>query len=226
MVFDPLKIPEIKPEMFESAYWKAEDAITGSAQGRGTTWFLKYQQQDWVLRHYYRGGLIGRLVNDSYLFTGQNNTRAAKEYALLQLLEELKLPAPSPVGFIVKRKGMIYQADILSTRIKNTQDLVTLLATKTLSNEVWFNIGEVIAKFHKFGIYHHDLNSHNILIDEENKVWLIDFDQGEQRTVNSSWQKSNLDRLLRSFNKEKASNARLNYSNENWETLLKGYNAN
>jgi 3-deoxy-D-manno-octulosonic acid kinase len=37
------------------------------------------------------------------------------------------------------------------------------------------------------------------------------------------WKKQNLQRLLRSLNKEKVKNTKLYFSNENWQQLLKGY---
>ena len=92
--------------------------------------------------------------------------------------------------------------------------------------EQWKNIGAVIAKFHSKGIYHHDLNAHNILIDDNDNVWLIDFDRGEQRTVHNSWQQKNMARLLRSFAKEKAKIANFHWQAQDWQTLLEGYLAN
>ena len=71
-LYDRNEIDNFSPEMLSAQYWQEKDAITGSAQGRGTTWFIKYvdsnnsQPKHWVLRHYYRGGLIGKLINDSY----------------------------------------------------------------------------------------------------------------------------------------------------------------
>ncbi|MFA0229768.1 lipopolysaccharide kinase InaA family protein, partial [Vibrio sp. 10N.261.45.A7] len=50
-------------------------------------------------------------------------------------------------------------------------------------------------------VNHTDLNIHNILIDENNTVWIIDFDKCYQQLGNS-WKQGNLDRLKRSFIKE------------------------
>jgi len=219
------------PEMLNSQYWQDKKAITGSAQGRGTTWFIQYnsldsksqKNQQWVLRHYYRGGLIGKIINDKYLFTGQKNTRAAQEYQLLNILQSLALPAPKPIAFRVTKKGLFYQADLLSSRIEHAQDLVAALSKGELTEEVWREIGKVIRRFHNAGIYHHDLNSHNILLDDKNQVWLIDFDRGEQRAVSSAWQQANIARLLRSFEKEKNSLSVFHWTKEHWNMLLEGY---
>jgi len=210
-------------EMLSSSYWQQQEAITGSAQGRGTTWFIQHQKKHWVLRHYYRGGLIGKFNKDHYIFTSQASTRAAKEFALLSLMQTWKLPAPKPVAYRVIRNGLFYQADLLSSRIENAQDLVAVLTQQALSDELWFSIGETIKRFHEKGIYHHDLNAHNILVDDNNKVWLIDFDQGEQRKIQQSWQHSNMQRLLRSFRKEHNKLSTFSWLEENWNMLLEGY---
>ncbi len=212
--------------MLTAEYWQQQNAITGTAQGRGTTYFIQHQDHQWVLRHYYRGGLIGKLINDSYWFTGLENTRAAKEFSLLKTLQQLNLPAPKPVAYQVTKKGLLYSADLLSSRIENAQDLVAILQEKPLNKEVWFNIGKMIQAFHANGIYHHDLNSHNILLDNALKPWLIDFDRGEQKTINVQWQQANMSRLLRSFNKEKQKLAQFHWHESDWQALLAGYQSN
>jgi 3-deoxy-D-manno-octulosonic acid kinase len=181
------------------------------------------EKQQWVLRHYFRGGLIGKIINDKYFFTGQNSTRAAQEYHLLNTLQGLALPAPKPIAFRVIKQGLFYQADLLSSRIEHAQDLVAVLSKALLAEQVWREVGKVIRRFHDAGIYHHDLNSHNILLDEENNVWLIDFDRGEQRAVAQSWQQANMARLLRSFEKEKVKLPNFNWQKSDWQLLLAGY---
>lgn len=209
--------------MLSADYWQQKNAIIGQAQGRGITYFVKHDQQEWVLRHYYRGGLIGKFNHDSYLFTGVKHTRAEKEYQLLQRLVELNLPAPVPVAYAVVRKNIHYQANILTSRIEGAQDLVARLSKGPLTASLWLAIGQCIAQFHRHGIYHHDLNAHNILIDNNNKVWLIDFDQGEQRSVKQSWQQANMNRLLRSFNKELGKLPTFHWQPTDWKLLMEGY---
>jgi len=222
-LYDANRIEHFYPEMLDSTYWQKNNAVLGSAQGRGTTWFVQYQKQQWVLRHYYRGGLIGKMNKDYYCFTGQQATRAAREFELLKTLQQLNLPAPNPIAYRVIRKGFLYQADLLSERIVEAEDLVAKLSTSTISDLLWRKIGETIRSFHHHGIYHHDLNAHNILIDKQNKIWLIDFDRGEQRKVASHWQQANMTRLLRSFNKELQRLENFNWHQSNWVDLMSGY---
>ncbi|WDE14677.1 3-deoxy-D-manno-octulosonic acid kinase [Thalassomonas haliotis] len=222
-VFDQEKISDFSPDMLSEKYWLKQNAVSGSAQGRGTTWFISHQEQQWVLRHYYRGGLIGKFNKDSYWFSGQKNTRAAREFSLLLTLEQLGLPAPHPVAYRVKRQGLFYRADLLSTRIKDAEDLVAILSRESLDKSLWADIGATIRRFHDHGIYHHDLNAHNILLDRQHKVSLIDFDRGEQRAVKQSWQQANMERLLRSFRKEQNKIPGFHWQEDNWHMLQQGY---
>ena len=84
--FDENSVHDFDENMLTAEYWQQKNAITGTAQGRGTTYFIKHSDNEWVLRHYYRGGLIGRFINDSYFFTGLTKTRAAQEFSLLKTL--------------------------------------------------------------------------------------------------------------------------------------------
>lgn len=226
--YDHLEIGDFSPEMLDGEYWQEKNAIVGSAQGRGTTWFIATENanneaRNWVLRHYYRGGLIGKVINDQYFFTGIENTRAAREFSLLKTMRALGLPAPKPVAFRIIKQGLFYRADLLSSRIENANDLVGILSKSSIDNQLWQQIGQIIKAFHQQGIYHHDLNAHNILVDDNNQVWLIDFDRGEQRSHKNKWPEENMARLLRSFRKEVNRVANFQWQEENWQALLGGY---
>jgi len=232
-LFNKTLIDEFSAEMLTAHYWQQKNAVTGTAQGRGTTWFVRYlneqsndkNEQHWVLRHYYRGGLIGKVIKDSYWFTGIENTRAAREFSLLQHMKTLQLPAPEPIAYRIIRHGLTYQADLLSTRIQQAQDLVGILSKQPLSESLWSNIGSTIKRFHDENIYHHDLNAHNILINDEEQVFLIDFDRGELRnnTTDSGWRQANMQRLQRSFLKELNKLEQFHFNDNNWQTLMSGY---
>lgn len=216
--------PTFYSKIFSPEYWKAKHAISGVAQGRGATYFIQPNSNNhWVLRHYYRGGLIGKLNRDSYIFTGIEKTRAYREFHLLYQLHEKGLPVPMPVAYRVIKKGICYHADLLSQRIENAQDLVGMLTKQAITSDLWHKIGAVIKTFHDNNVYHHDLNAHNILIDDQEKIWIIDFDQGEIREKTQTWKNTNLARLERSFIKEKNKLAVFCWEDKNWQQLLKGY---
>jgi 3-deoxy-D-manno-octulosonic acid kinase len=230
--FNETLINDFSADMLSPSYWQQKDAVTGSAQGRGTTWFVAYNdsnhiKHDWVLRHYYRGGLIGKIINDTYWFNSLEKTRAACEFALLRHMQTLQLPAPEPIAYRVIQHGLSYKADLLSSRIQHAQDLVAILSEKALAEDVWQRIGATIKRFHHHGIYHHDLNSHNILLDDKAQVFLIDFDRGELRTnpVNTQWKQENIARLHRSFLKEFNKLDQFYFTDNNWQALITGYHS-
>jgi 3-deoxy-D-manno-octulosonic acid kinase len=222
-IYNDDEIKEFSEDLLDSEYWEKQNKVVGTAQGRGTTWFVQTDDKHWVLKHYYRGGLIGKFNKDAYFYTNNENTRASKEFELLNKLQQLNLPAPKPIACRVIKNGLFYKADILTERVCNAQDLISKLIKEPVSEHLWNAIGKTIKAFHDHNIYHHDLNIHNILIDDNEKVWLIDFDQGEIRTGDASWKKDNISRLLRSFNKEKTKLPELHWQQNEWSFLLEGY---
>ncbi|MDU0353458.1 3-deoxy-D-manno-octulosonic acid kinase [Paraglaciecola aquimarina] len=191
------------------------------ATGRGTTYFFEHQSKQFVLRHYLRGGLIGKVLDQQYVYTGLQRTRAWQEFTLLKHMTSLGLPCPTPIAAHIKKIGIYYRADIILSKIPQANDLYNLLQSTHIDSEIWRHIGQTIAKFHRQQVYHHDLNIHNIMLDASNQAWLIDFDKCSIKHGNK-WKKANLARLHRSFEKEKA-NKGIEWSNSDWQHLLAGY---
>uniref|UniRef100_A0A486XK62 3-deoxy-D-manno-octulosonic acid kinase n=1 Tax=Rheinheimera sp. BAL341 TaxID=1708203 RepID=A0A486XK62_9GAMM len=209
---------------FSPAYWQQQQAVIGQSEGRNTAWFIGHNQQQFVLRHYYRGGLMAKLVRDKFAYQPVLHSRAMQEFALLRQLRRLQLPVPRPLAAHYAPAGLMYQSDIMIELVADSRDLATLLAAGTyLSLEQWRQLGGVIARFHQQGVYHSDLNCHNILLDAKGQFWLIDFDKCSLRAP-GRWQQANLQRLLRSFNKEAGLTPGFSWQPEQWQWLLQGYN--
>lgn len=223
--FRPDTLSLLSPRVFEPSHWQALDAVTGSAQGRGTAWFVHDGKQQLVLRHYHRGGLFGRLLKDLYVGLRPAHSRAMRELALLEEMHQAGLPVPLPAAARMSRVGPLhYRADILIGRITAAQDLLAVLRNGPLEASQWQQIGAMISRFHAAGIDHTDLNIHNILLDQRGKSWLIDFDKCRQRSK-GRWQQDNLARLLRSLNKEKRLASTLHWDEQHWPALLAGYHS-
>lgn len=210
-------------DWFEIEFWQQQDAVTGQSVGRGITWFIGHQDDEWVLRHYNRGGLIEKLLKDKYFYSNVKATRCYQELLLLEQMFGQGLPVPKPIAARIIKHGLFYSADLLIEKIPHSQNLVRKLQLEALSESDWHAIGAMIAKFHKAGIYHSDLNSHNILIDQQHQFWLIDFDKCDNRQLEKTWQQKNLSRLLRSFEKEKGLHPTFYFKQQNWRWLLQGY---
>lgn len=186
---------------FDIVFWQQENKVVGSAQGRGTTWFVQLDGLQAAWRHYRRGGLFGKLITDRYLFQGWYKTRCFQEWKLLALMREQGIQVPRPIAARAVKSGMSYRADLLSEKIPNAQDLVSILEHQPIKAEMYRKIGDEIRKMHQAQVNHTDLNIHNILIDDKEQVWLIDFDKCYQQN-GDAWKQTNWDRLKRSFEKE------------------------
>ena len=75
--------------------------------------------------------------------------------------------------------------------------------------------------FHEKGVYHADLTAHNILLDLNHGVYLVDFDRGAFRKP-GSWCQENLDRLKRSLRKVAAETG-TDLRESDWQRLKFGY---
>ncbi|OBT15780.1 3-deoxy-D-manno-octulosonic acid kinase [Vibrio tasmaniensis] len=221
--FDESRVNITPSLLFDITYWQKNNAIIGSAEGRGTTWFVDLKGIPAAFRHYRRGGLFGKLIKDSYWFTTLENTRSYAEYQLLSELSSAGVNVPKPIAARAQKNGLTYQADLLTEKIHNAKDLVDLLLDRALAKEQYHQIGQEIQKMHRVGVNHTDLNIHNILLDDQDNAWIIDFDKCYKQ-LGDSWKESNLDRLLRSFRKE-LDKRHIHWQESDFKSLLAGYHS-
>ena len=196
---DAGKAPQIGPSTFDPDWWQAQGRITGQAPGRGASLFLNAGNgEEWVLRPYRRGGLVARLSEARYLWTGLERTRAFRELRLTADLHARGLPVPRPVAADVTRHGLTYSAALITVRIPGARALASLLENGEADDALLQRVGATIRRFHDVGLDHVDLNARNLLVDEGGKVWLIDLDRCRQRP-DGAWKGRNLERLERSL---------------------------
>ena len=215
--YDDSILSDSPEQCCDPEYWQQQNKIIGSAQGRGTTWFVALDKIDAALRHYRRGGLFGKLIKDHYIFTGWEKTRSYQEFQLLNTLIEAGVNVPKPIAAKAVKRTFCYQADLLSEKIPNARDLVAILQERPLSQDMYQKIGHEIRKMHAAQVNHTDLNIHNILIDDKENVWIIDFDKCHQQK-GDDWKQGNWDRLKRSFIKE-VNKRNIHWSGDEWAYL-------
>ncbi len=226
ILYDDAVLSHAEPALFEPASRAQSSRIPGSSGGRGATYFIDCAGQPCVLRRYYRGGLIGRLISDQFFWLGESTTRCFREWLLLERLTQMALPVPRPVAARYRHSGLIYRADLITTRLPDVESLAARLAHERVSTETWARIGECVARFHRAGVWHADLNAHNVQIDTAERIFLLDFDRGRIRPAARSWQQSNLARLHRSLLKISAKSAdNRKFSAREWNWLVEGYDA-
>ena len=133
------------------------------------------------------------------------------------------LPVPQPVAARCIRHGISYSADIIMHEIQNTQSLAELLSKNSLPGNLWHKLGKTIHRFHSHGIQHVDLNAANILIDEGEKIYLIDFDRCVRRSYRPRWSQAGIRRLHRSLTKIKGKQEKFYFDQHDFQLLLDGY---
>lgn len=224
ILFDRDIFRQVSDREFTASDWPACVPVSGGlrSSGRGNTMIVSGNQGEFVLRHFIRGGLPGRLVADRYFWFGEGATRGFAEWRLLSRLVHMNLPVPRPAAARYIRSGMLYKADLLTVLIPGVIPLSDRIASLPCSAEFWQRLGSGIAPFHRAGVCHADMNAYNIQVDKDDKVWLVDFDRGRLRPP-GTWQQDNLRRLHRSLQKIKRLDPRLYYSEANWKSFLDGY---
>ncbi|HEX7045618.1 MAG TPA: 3-deoxy-D-manno-octulosonic acid kinase [Burkholderiales bacterium] len=221
ILYDAGAIDKIDARFFDPAYWRASGRLVGEARGRGSTWIVRHGERDLVLRHYRRGGVLGPWLVDRYLWLGLARTRAVREWTLLAELCRQGLPVPRPVAVRVHRTGLCYRADLVTERIAPAESLADRLAREPLPASGWRAIGACIRRFHDFGVWHADLNAHNVLL-AASTAYLLDFDRGRRRRP-GAWRAANLARLRRSLDKLARQSAHFRFDEEGWQALCAGY---
>jgi 3-deoxy-D-manno-octulosonic acid kinase len=221
ILYDDARTSHASQELFSPRHWDMRQGLRGAAGGRGQTWIVAGEHGDWILRHYRRGGWVARVLTDQYFWTGLSRSRPWREWNLLMELYKKGLPVPQPVAAQLTRHGLLYRGDLITCRIPDSRSLAASLTDAGIGFPPWRRIGACIRRFHDAGVYHADLNAHNILIDNHNEVYLVDFDRGERRSSGTQWQQANLARLQRSLFKLTDPGV---IEAQAWPELLTGYN--
>ena len=224
IVYDTDIINQISDAAFVPESWPQRTLVGGAlrSSGRGNTMIVSHGDQEFVLRHYVRGGLPGRIVHDTYVWMGERQTRAFSEWYLLAKLVRMGLPVPRPAAARYLRSGLVYRADLLTVRIPGIRSLADRISDSPGSPVFWTGLGRGIRKFHDAGVFHADLNAYNVQVDGADRLCLLDFDRGKilQPGV---WQQKSLARLHRSLKKIKGLDQRIHFRPQNWNELLEGY---
>ena len=212
-------IKDINEDFFEVNKWLQNQSADVTYSGRGETIFFEHQNLKCVLKHYYRGGILGHFIRDRYLWTGIDGSRPIREFRRLKELCEMDLPVAKPIGARVKKSGASYTADLITIEIENSKTLSELIAEDHVNKNVWEAVGKCLHLFSNKEIYHPDLNTNNILIDDELNVYLIDFDTSSRLHQKISSKRSTLDRFHRSL-KKTFKNSNKKFLESDWNVIL------
>lgn len=209
----PEQLGTFTPALFDPTY-APNQAQPVTVGGRAAAWFIQIGTRQAVLKHYRRGGLIGRWVRDQYFWAGQDRVRSFAEFEVLSQLTQWGLPVPPVMAAAYWRThGLCYRAAIITQRIAGARPL----ALSNLDAD-WSAAGHVVRRMHQCGVWHADLNVFNILVDALHTIWLIDFDRARLAVHSPTAQQGNMDRLKRSIDKVCGA-----YAPVAWRALRQGY---
>lgn len=199
IVFDAARTGQATPEWFSPEGWGAKAQLVGTG-GRGAAWFVDAPFGDCVLRQYRRGGLAARVSTSDYLWQGESKVRSVAELRLTREALRRGISVPVPLAAFYQRRGVRYRAAILVERL---HDVSTLAERAMERHAPWVEAGRLVARMHRAGLDHADLNADNILFDADGNGWVIDLDRGLFRTIGNGWRERNLSRLHRSLLKRR-----------------------
>jgi 3-deoxy-D-manno-octulosonic acid kinase len=185
---------------FDPAEWRRGGAVALETSGRGEVLIVPHGDETWVLRHYRRGGLVARLIDDHYLWLGAERARAFREWRLLRELRAAGLPVPDPVAAHVARAGVIYTADIITAYLPNTRKLSWFIEQGRVPAESWRRVGAMIGR-----------------------SFLVDFDNA-QRKPPGEWSRLGMERFNRSLRKV-ALETGTEFDAGAWAKIVAGYAA-
>ncbi len=244
ILYDASRVRKAVDEIFDPAWWSSNGGIAEVTGGRGSVALLEYEDQRWVLRRYKRGGFIANLSKDRYLWAGEPQVRSFAEWRLLAHLSDLGLPVPAPIAARYVRGALTYTADLITELVPDATTLARAMVGSGVEENVWKSVGKTIADFHRHGVYHADLNAHNVLLRSHSAIrsaqassdfhaqqvkleaasvhiYLLDFDRGRIRE-RGPWENEVIARFRRSLEKisRQAGHA---FDERQWIWVMEGY---
>ena len=210
-----------RADWFDPAEWRRAGAVAIETSGRGEVLIVAHGNDRWVLRHYRRGGLVARFIDDHYLWLGAERSRAFREWRLLRELRAAGLPVPNPIAAHLYRTGIIYTADIITSYLPDTRKLSWFIAQGRAPAACWRLVGAMIRAVHDHGVDHPDLTAHNVLLDGAGGTFLVDFDNAQSRPP-GPWQRAGMERFKRSLRKV-ALETGTEFDTAAWRELEAGY---
>jgi len=131
-----------------------------------------------IVKNYTRGGLLRHINRRTYLKLSRYRCEA--EFFLLNYLSGIGVNVPEPVAFAYKLKwfGGFYHAWIVTREIENAVTLARLsIQAPDRAKAVMGDLVRQISILVENTIHHVDLHPGNVLVDDQNRVFLIDFDK-------------------------------------------------
>ena len=128
-----------------------------------------------VVKPYLRGGVLRHINRRTYLKTGLSRSRA--EFERLQFVRRIGVNAPEPVAFAAKGR-LLYHAWLITRQLPTVRSLADISLPAAEEARAFLpQVLEQIRRLIDHRLHHVDLHPGNVLVDDQNRVFLIDFDK-------------------------------------------------
>jgi 3-deoxy-D-manno-octulosonic acid kinase len=128
-----------------------------------------------AIKHYFRGGIIRFLIKQRYLKLGK--VRSQIEYEILKKVRHIGIAAPEPIAYAISGFPF-YKAWLVTRKIQTRQSLADLsISDLKHACMVMENVIEQVSLLIKNKILHVDLHPGNVVVDNNSKAYLVDFDK-------------------------------------------------
>jgi 3-deoxy-D-manno-octulosonic acid kinase len=189
--------------------WAATRPDARPFTGRGRAWGVCVAGDDWVVRHYRRGGAAARLLDDTYLRVGE--PRPLRELRASVAARARGVASPEVLAAVIYPAGVSYRADLATRYVRDSADLAETVLGDNRSDAAarvlaWRCAGALLRAAFAAGVEHADLNLRNILIAHTAsgpQALLLDLDRAvvRDRSVGDVARRRMLERLHRSRRK-------------------------
>lgn len=128
-----------------------------------------------MVKHYRRGGLLANFITRYYLRT--TKTRGQIEFEQMERARNLGCGAPEPVAYASCGR-FFYRAWLVTREVERSQTMAQL--SRASSDRAAVAITALCHHTNiliKNNIMHADFHPGNVLVDEDDQVYLIDFDK-------------------------------------------------
>ena len=142
-----------------------------------------------AVKYFTRGGL-NRLVVKHHYLRWRPRTRCQIEFDMLSQVRRLNIMAPEPVAW-AHRGGLFYRGWLVTREIKKHRNLAELSCQAPQSTaKIMTNLIPQVTTLIANGIMHIDLHPGNVIVDNHDRVFLLDFDKASLSTKSPEHLKS------------------------------------
>ncbi len=168
-------------------------AVKPVSGGRGDAWGLDFKSgRSVLLRFCRRGGWVRFLSGDKFLCSPLFSLRCSRPLLELEILNRLysrgvRVPRPIAAHAEFCSAGFAYRGLLITELISSAQNLLSLLpglAEEACGSDKFLRFcheaGSQAGQMLRCNIAHADLHLGNVLVDKDQKVFIIDLDKAQQ----------------------------------------------